>query len=197
MEFTGAFIKRLRQRDTDAFQTLYTETKTMLYNYILYKVNGAREIAEDILSEVFVNAINYAGSLSLTHNVRAWLYRIAKTKVVDYIRRLGKQQKIVDACTSQTLTAPRIESPEDVLLKSEYRGLLRAAFCTISPDYQEVLQKKYIEELSVRGIARNIQKSEKAVEAMLYRGRKELLKSITGLAKERCYDIQGDKKQHD
>ncbi len=80
MEINGAFIKQLRQRDNNAFKTLYMETKTMLYNYILYKVNGSVSVAEDILSEVFVNAIDYAGSLTVTHNVTAWLYRIAKAK---------------------------------------------------------------------------------------------------------------------
>jgi RNA polymerase sigma factor (sigma-70 family) len=197
MEMTGAFIKQLRQRDTDAFKTLYTETKTMLYNYILYKVNGSRDTAEDILSEVFVNAIDYAASLTVTHNVTAWLYRIARTKIVDYIRRLGKEKKIVSACTLYSITKKQTETPEEYLLKSEYRQLLQAAFCTISADYQDVLKKKYIEEDSVKQIAEQLQKSEKSVESLLYRGRRELIKSINKLAKEQCYSIQGDERRHD
>jgi len=115
----------------------------------------------------------------------------SKSKIVDYIRRLNKEKKIVNACTSYSITRKQSETPEEYLLKSEYRQLLQAAFCMISSDYQEVLQKKYIEELAVKQIAKNMNKSEKSVESLLYRGRKELIQSIEKLAKERIIRFFG------
>jgi len=47
-----------------------------------------REVAEDIVSDVFLSAINNISSFKIesSSSVQAWLYKIAYNKVIDFYR---------------------------------------------------------------------------------------------------------------
>jgi RNA polymerase sigma factor (sigma-70 family) len=186
MEFSSDFIKKLKQRDQEAFERLYMVTRGILFNYILFRVNANYAVAEDVLSEVFCDAIDYAGSLSSGHNVKAWLFRIAKSKIADYFRQLVKDKNVVITHAASDSRAAKLieDSVEDEYLIKEYRLLIRAAFSLMPEIYQEIMNKKYCDEKSVAEIAKLCHRSEKSVESYLFRGRKMLLKALKKLAGE-------------
>ncbi|MBN2353333.1 MAG: RNA polymerase sigma factor [Spirochaetales bacterium] len=190
MEKTGAEpadVRRLRQRDREAFRAVYEATKAGLYNFILYKLNGATGAAEDVLSEVFCSAIDYAPGLAAVRNVKAWLYRIARNKIVDYIRRSRRERKIESGVPAETADDPRAVSPEDEFLGRERDALFQAAFQGLDGDYRRVLTEKYAHGLSVEKIAAGMSKTAKAVESLLFRGRRILAESVSRLEKEKRF----------
>ncbi len=190
MEKTGAEpadVRRLRQRDREAFRAVYEATKAGLYNFILYKLNGAASAAEDVLSEVFCSAIDYAPGLAAVRNVKAWLYRIARNKIVDYIRRSRRERKIESGVPAEEVDDFRTASPEDELLGRERDALFQAAFQSLEEDYRRVLADKYAHGLSVEKIALSMSKTAKAVESLLFRGRRILAASVARLEKEKRF----------
>ncbi|MBN2441476.1 MAG: sigma-70 family RNA polymerase sigma factor [Spirochaetales bacterium] len=191
MKFSGEFIKRLRLKDEEAFKELYRVSHRMLFNYILLKVNGQVEVAEDILSEVYCDAITYSVSLTLTHNIKAWLFRITKSKIGDFYRKLKKEQNIIKV---QKVIVKQNElwnwfsnSPESRVLNKENQLLLKAAFARLPESNREVLIKKYEEKKSMAQIAAEIKKTEKAVDNILYRSRKLFQEELKEMAKEKIY----------
>ncbi|MBN1697169.1 MAG: sigma-70 family RNA polymerase sigma factor [Spirochaetales bacterium] len=191
MKFSGDFIKRLKTKDNEAFRELYSLTAQILMGYILLRVGNVTETAEDILSEVYCDAITYAGSLTLTHNIKAWLLRIAKSKIGDYYRRLKKEKKIIKVQTVRVrqheLLNAFSNSPESDVLVKENGLLLKAAFGRLPSENREVMRKKYVEGKSMAEIASLINKTEKAVENILYRSRKMFQAEIKRMAKEKIY----------
>ncbi|HEQ71721.1 MAG TPA: RNA polymerase sigma factor [Spirochaetia bacterium] len=189
MDFDSGFIGRLKRRETAAFTALYTETETMLFNYLLCRTGGNRVWAEDLLQEVFSDALSHTGSLTPFHNVKAWLFRIARSKVADHFRRLERNGKWKSGVPVEELPGEKggSRNPETKLLEEEHAAMVRAAFSRLSDAERELLEKKYVEDLSMREISALYGKSEKAIESLLYRARKELETILGSLEKERFY----------
>ncbi|MBN1697641.1 MAG: sigma-70 family RNA polymerase sigma factor [Spirochaetales bacterium] len=189
MEFSGDFIKRLRKKEKAAFEELYTRTWPALLNFIRFKVRNGHSTPEDILSEVYLRAIEYSHTLS--SNVMGWLYRIARSKVVDHYRKKKRAQKLIRV---ETVAAGQREilnsianAPEAETIESENALILRIGFSRLPGQYREALEAKYVREESVAAIAAAMGKTEKAVENILYRGRKLLEEQVAKTAKEKIY----------
>jgi RNA polymerase sigma factor (sigma-70 family) len=54
---------------------------------------GSSDEAEDILHEVFVQAVRSPNVLASVDNLVAWLFTIARNRVVDWYRRRGRRQE--------------------------------------------------------------------------------------------------------
>jgi RNA polymerase sigma-70 factor (ECF subfamily) len=191
MNFSGEFIKRLKEKDNAAFKELYAMTSVMVFNYILCRVKGRRETAEDILSDVYCDAILYSVSLTFTHNVEAWILRIAKSKIGDYYRKIAKERRIVAAQTvvvkEKSVLNDLSNHPESETLCKEHEHLLKAAFMRLSQDDRKILAEKYTDSKSVAEIAAGWGKTEKAIENILYRAKKSFQYELAKMTKEKIY----------
>ncbi|RPJ06243.1 MAG: sigma-70 family RNA polymerase sigma factor, partial [Spirochaetaceae bacterium] len=166
MKYESGFISRLREREEEAFRELYEKTGIPLYNYILYRTGRNAHAAEDILAEVFADAVDYASSLTPLHNVEAWLWRITKSKIADFFRRLVRDGKWYSGTDVETLACGRGpgKNPEEQTLETEEKQVIRAAFAELPEEYRDVLKRMYIGDESMRQIASASGKTEKAVE---------------------------------
>ena len=180
-------IIRLRESDPAAFRDLYRDTQKMLYQYALYKLNGNAEAAQDVVADAFMDAMDHAPGLTLNHNLKAWLYRIVHAKVVDWIRKQSRRGAWLRK------TAPLMEEerggggPEENTVREEDIRLIRAAFFRLEKDSQELLRQKYLEHKKTREMALKLGKSEKAVESLLYRAKKEFSEALARIGKEKIY----------
>jgi RNA polymerase sigma-70 factor (ECF subfamily) len=189
MKFDSQFISRLRKRETEAFTILYEESETMLYNYVLYRVSGNKNLAEGILSDIFCDAIAYCSSLTPLHNVTAWLLRIAKSKIADHFRKQAKHKKWKSRQAVETVAASKGhgKDPQTRLLEQEHSLLVQTAFTRLTAMERDLLQKKYVKQMSIKQLGMHYGKSEKSIESLLYRARKELKKRLKQLENEQIY----------
>jgi len=65
-----------------------------LYKYALPRVND-RHVAEDIVQETFLSALNGADGFKGEASEKNWLFTILKNKIIDHYRRKAKEQAIV------------------------------------------------------------------------------------------------------
>jgi RNA polymerase sigma factor (sigma-70 family) len=192
MKFDQEFIARLKQKDEGAFSELYHHTGAMLYNFILNRVCRHHQTAEDLLSEVFSDAVVYVQSLSPLHNVVGWLFHIARSKVVDHYRSSKKEKQWRSSAPIDSM-ADKNElgrDPEAQVMKATDRMEVVKIFTGLKPEHQRVLTLMYMEERSLKQIADVLNRSEKAVENTLYRARRELDKRVKKL-EERAGTIGG------
>jgi RNA polymerase sigma-70 factor (ECF subfamily) len=160
----------------------------MIYNYILYRVSGVATAAEDIQSEVYCDVIAHVPSLTLTHNVKAWIFRIARSKIANHFRTLQKEHKWQIKSTPEDLNLDSgPDTPEFSLLLKEHKLLIHSAFLRLDEIQREVLRLKYLENNSVKEIAEKSGKSEKSIESVLYRARKEFTRELRLLSREPVY----------
>ena len=77
-------IERYLSGDEKAFEKLYNRYKASVFSFILSMIND-KEKANDIFQEVFITVIDNIKRYQ-KKNFKAWIFLIARNKVLDYIR---------------------------------------------------------------------------------------------------------------
>src|SRR5256714_5394639 len=80
-------VALIRRGSTTAFEVLVSRYHARLLAFCRHLL-GSREDAEDVLQEVFAAAFNAMTADTRPINVRPWLYRIARNRSLNHLRRI-------------------------------------------------------------------------------------------------------------
>src|SRR6266581_2202105 len=114
-------IKRIAEGDQLAMRTLFGRHRVPLYRWLLRLV-GDEALAEDLLSEVFLDVWRQAASFQARSSVSTWLLAIARHKAISARRRRVDAQ--LDEDMAASICDPA-DDPEISLLKKNRGELLR------------------------------------------------------------------------
>ena len=154
-----------------------------VYAYVAYRVAPDLEAARDIAHDTFVACFEGFSNYRDEASVLTWLRSIARNKVVDHIRKAtGKGACQVGAAAFDEVAAKDHVASFD----AEERTLMVGAVMRRLPrHYVDVLEAKYVDDLSVEEIARQRSKTAKAVESTLTRARDAFRVAYEVLIRER------------
>lgn len=79
-------MMRFQGGDQSAFARLVRRHKTPVYNFILRSVRS-REIAEDLVQDVFVKVVQNATEFKHEARFSTWAYTIARNVCIDHLRK--------------------------------------------------------------------------------------------------------------
>ena len=162
-----------------------------LYEFVHYRVGGNRSLAEDLVQDTFLTAIERLSAFDGRSNLHTWLCGIAKNKIRAQRRRqrpaliedlLEQADPEIDVILSAIDREPL---PDWVLERQETSELVGATLSSLPPEYRDALVQKYVDELSVHELARTSRKNLKAAESTLHRARLAFGRVFTLLAKKR------------
>jgi RNA polymerase sigma-70 factor, ECF subfamily len=173
---TDAELLRLVQmRDRAALETLYQRCLPSLWRFTCARVGGDLHAAEDIVSETFLAAVRSASTfVPEVGTATGWLIGIARHKLADRRRLIERAFPAGFAHEKRQERSPfeAVDVQEQVLVTLE----------RMPDEERQVLEWKYLEELAVAELAERLGRTEKAVEALLFRARgsfRELVKGKT------------------
>ena len=131
---------------------------------------GSREDAEDVLQEVFAAAFNAMIGDDRPLNVRPWLYRIARNRSLNHLRRaqaIGVDSMDVHLSEHGTTTADKVHKREEFRqLMEDVQGL---------PETQRTaLLLREIDALSYEQIAEAMETTVPSIKSLLVRARVSL-----------------------
>ncbi len=161
------WIQEAKLGDKEAFGRLYQLYLDRIYRFVFFRVGQQRELAEDIVSEVFLKAWEKIETFK-EGSFQAWVYMIARNRVIDYYRVTKQQVQLDEAFIDDK------ENVEDTALKHLEIEQVKQALSALTDEQQEVLVLKFIEDVSNREIAHILGKREDAVRALQSRAIKEL-----------------------
>lgn len=154
----------------ESFDALYGRWLQPVYRYILSRVRSAPE-AEDLASQTFLTAFEAYPRYREEGRAAAWLFTIARNKVLDAARRKSP--------------APLPEDENDALYADETGGWdeefilsLRIRIESLSAEDQELIRLRYVADLSFAEMAAVVGKREEAVKKALYRIVERLKKDL-------------------
>jgi RNA polymerase sigma-70 factor (ECF subfamily) len=178
--------KRLLDGDEDAFRAVFDDFFPRLYRYALARLSGNREEARDIVQETFCKAFERLDSYRGEASLYGWMCQICRNAMIDRARRQSVQlrhlvrtdddetiQAIVEA-----IRAPESEQPEQELTRARLLQLIQTTLDFLPDHYGNVLEWKYVEELSVNEIAAQLAIAPKAAESLLTRARSAFKEAI-------------------
>lgn len=180
-------LERLQQRVSGGFEELIQEYQDRVVG-TCYRFVHNRQDAEDLAQEVFLEIYQSVGSFRGHSQLSTWIYRIAVTKSLDFIRkknrkkRLGQVKRLLgfeDQPTEAVFEASGEPGPQEMLEVKERRDLLYKAIETL-PDSQKVAVLLHkMQQLNAAEVAEIMGITPVAVESLLHRGRKRLVKYLS------------------
>lgn len=152
------------------FSEVYDQYIEQIYRFVFLKVSS-EETAEDLTSEIFTRAWESMKGGTDIKNCRAFLYQIARNRIIDHYREKGKNQ-IVSAELGPIID-PRENLEERAIFNSDL-GVVKKAITGLKDDYQNVIIWHYLDDLPIPEISKMLDKSEDATRVLLHRALKSL-----------------------
>ena len=165
-----ALIKRIARGDQLAMRTLYARHRIPLYRWLL-RIVGNETVAEDLVSDVFLDVWRQAASFKGRASVSTWLLAIARYKALS-ARRARVDTELDERITS-TVADPA-DTPEAALQEKRRRELLRKSLAKLSPEHSEVIDLAYYHGKSVREVAEIVGVAEATVKTRMFYARRKL-----------------------
>ena len=165
-----ALINRIAGGDQLAMRTLYARHRIPLYRWLLRIVRN-ETVAEDLLSDVFLDVWRQAASFQGRASVSTWLLAIARYKALS--ARRARVDAELDARLASTIADPA-DDPEAVLQKKNRSEVLRDSLASLSPEHSEVIDLVYYHGKSVKEVADITGVGEATVKTRMFYARRKL-----------------------
>ena len=159
-------------RDPVAFRHWYDLTMPRVYRYLLARA-GEAWLAEELTQQTFVDALHNRRRFDGRSDVVTWLCAIGRNKLVDHYRRAGRE-----ADRHHRLVAVHQDSAGPSTF--EERDAIHSALAQLPHDQRLALIFRYLDQMTVREVASQLHRSEKATESLLSRGRESFRQAYGG-----------------
>ncbi|MEM7285837.1 MAG: sigma-70 family RNA polymerase sigma factor [Actinomycetota bacterium] len=150
-----------------SFAQLYDAHVDEVYRYVHRRCQD-HSLAEDVTQDTFMTAIRTVEDPS-TISI-GWLITVARNKLFDVFRRQLTHEEKLQLVANDPAGASEIDIAE--------RLRVEAALGVLPMHYRLVLTLHYINGMTVRDIATELDKSLKSVEGLITRARRELAAAL-------------------
>jgi RNA polymerase sigma-70 factor (ECF subfamily) len=166
---TERLLVEAAQRDPSRFGDLYEQNFYHVYAYIARRV-GDRHQAEDLTAEVFKEALAGIGQFEWRGvPFAAWLLGIASRALADHWRRAGRE-------SGDPSENAAVSSTEEI----ERSAMLFQLVDRLPEAQFRVIHMRFVEQKSIREIAREMDRSEGAIKQLQYRAIENLRAQMGG-----------------
>ena len=151
----GDLVARCAAGDQAALAGLYDASNSLVYG-LAVRILGDRDLAEDVVVEVYSQAWREAQSFSPARGSAAsWLMTLARSRSVDLLRSRRR-----DRATEPLESAGEVEAstptPEAATMDAERHGLVRGALSSLSQEQRHAIELAYYSGLSHSEIAERL-----------------------------------------
>ena len=163
------------QKDPARFAELYENNFERVYAYVVRRV-GDRTETEDLTSEVFHHALANLRRFEWRGvPFAAWLFRIAANLISDRWQQCSREQVADEPEQIESAAAKGAEFEE-----VERRATLFRLVDTLPAEQRRVVVLRFVEQKSIKEVAREIRKTEGAVKQLQFRALSSLRARMEG-----------------
>jgi RNA polymerase sigma-70 factor (ECF subfamily) len=174
-------IGRIAAGDRLAMQVLFARHHVRIYRFALRLVRD-ESVAEDLISEVFLDVWRQAGRFEGRSQVSTWLLAIARFKALSALRRRPDEE--LDDETAEAIEDPS-DDPEIALEKKDKSAAIRKCLERLSAEHREIIDLVYYHEKSVEEVAQIVGIPENTVKTRMFYARKRLAELLKAAGIER------------
>lgn len=180
--------RRMLKGDERAFNEFFDRYFTGLYRFAKTRLGddaSAEEVAQAALCKAVRKLSTYRGEAALF----SWLCTFCRREISDYLRLQQRAPQavglIVDRpevwSTLETMEWAEVEGPDQAFRRRELARWVRVTLDHLPERYGQVLEWKYLEDLSVKEIAERLGIGAKAAESVLTRARTAFREGFSAL----------------
>lgn len=152
---------------------LFNEYHEAIYRFTFFKV-GNKEVAEDIVSTVFLKALEKSETFNPTKaSEKTWLFTIAANTVKDHYKTYRHTKDIEDCYDLQSE-----EDVRDSVYRSDKKESVHRAMHKLNAKQRQLIILRVWEELSFDEIAQIVEQKTASCKMQFYRSLKILQSEI-------------------
>jgi RNA polymerase sigma-70 factor (ECF subfamily) len=165
-------LNAIQRGDYHAFEMLFDSYYASLCKYARRYVHSI-EIAEDLVSDLFVKIWENPEILTVNISLRKYLYRSVYNTCMNYLTRIHNRYRNLDTETLNKLNELMLPAGEDLssalLFRDELDSEIEKAIKRLPKECGKIFHMSRKEELSYREIAQKLNISENTVKVQIYR----------------------------
>jgi RNA polymerase sigma-70 factor, ECF subfamily len=165
-----ALIGRIAAGDKLAMQLLFARHHVRVYRFVLRFVRD-ESLAEDLISEVFLDVWRQASRFERRSSVGTWLLAIGRHKALSALR--GRRGESLDEEKAAAIEDPG-DDPEMAVQKKDKSEILRDCLDGLSAEHREIIDLVYYHEKSVEEVAGIVGIPANTVKTRMFYARKRL-----------------------
>jgi RNA polymerase sigma-70 factor (ECF subfamily) len=174
---------RVRAGDAHAFEELYRQHATRLYN-LAYRMAGGPADADDLLQDIFLLIYRKVGSFRGESSLATWLYRLAMNHCLDVLRsrqtRMGHQtDSLDDDGAVEVVVAPFDVAQDRPALGAVSRMDLERAIERLPPACRAAFLLHDVEGFGHQEVATILGISEGTSKSQVHKARLRIRKYLT------------------
>jgi RNA polymerase sigma-70 factor (ECF subfamily) len=165
-----ALIGLIAEGDKRAMQVLYARHNVRVYRFIV-RLTGNQTLAEDLVSEVFLDVWRQAEGFESKSQVSTWLLAIARYKALSALRR--RTDEHLDDHMAETIE-DTAEDPETAINAKDRNSIVQKCLTQLSPAHREVIDLVYYHEKSVEEVAKIVGVPAATVKTRMFYARNKM-----------------------
>ena len=163
-------LQRILTGDETAILEFYKNYAPKLLIYLKKKL-PKEEDAQEIVNDVFFEAIDALALFQEKSSILTWLYSIAHNKIVDFYRKRKIKSFLLSQAPFLEIVAKDIHNPEFEFEKNRVRDKIESSLFALSDHYKKILKMHYEQDMPVKDIAEILHLSFSATQSLLFRAR--------------------------
>jgi len=178
-----ALVTLIARSDKHAMQVLFVRYNVLMFRFLMRFVDN-ESLAEDLVSETFIDVWRHAGQYQARSLVSTWLLAIARNKALS-----ARRQRSTDELDNEAidLIEEPGDNPEVALQKTERSALLLDCLKRLSPAHREIIDLVYYHERSIDDAAEIIGVPQNTVKTRMFYARRRIAKLMAAQGVERAW----------
>ncbi len=161
-------LRAIRNGDHSAFKKFFEKHHSYLYHFLLKKGISEQQ-AEDLVQQAFVMIWEKRAQIDETKSLKAFLFRIAYTRMLNVFRDSKKFDENTDLTTEEETS-----TPEKSMETQELGKAIEDSIASMPEKRQAVFRLCFIQEFTYKDAAEFLQVSVKTIENHMGLALKEL-----------------------
>ena len=179
-------VSRLLAGDEQAFREFFDEYFERLYRFGMARTRGHHDLAEEASQRALCRAVRRLDTFRGEASLFSWLAQIYRNELADLLEarhRDAARHVSLDSEGSAQHEVAALQSdasaePDARAARADLGRLLRELLDGLPGRYGEILEWKYLEELSTQQIAERLHVTAEAAQSSLQRARQALRSAL-------------------
>jgi RNA polymerase sigma factor (sigma-70 family) len=181
-----ALMRAVREGDLARLGPLFDRYHLSLFEF-LSRMTGHRDVAEDLVQEVFLRVLKYRATYRDDARFETWVFRIARNARADYYAKRSTVEPLSDEAMESPDEAP---GPEGQLEQEHDSARLRSALLSLREDRRELIVLARYQGMKHEAIAELLGVDSGTVKVRIHRALKELREIFLQMAERPSCDVK-------
>lgn len=177
-------IGKIRKKDPEAFHQIYEHYADQIHRFVFFRLPNNGD-CEDLVQEIFLGLWRYLTNEENepVKNLRALIYKIARNLIARYYNQretmtITKVVEMEEVTSEEGEGEPIKMAEEEFDIKLSIERIMVKMEKLNNQDYREILEMRFIDELSYNEIADILEKDVGTVRVLFHRALKKIKEEI-------------------